>query len=171
MATGFHLAISHEISIITERTTLILQNRFVISALFCTFAKEIESAMTLIIVFILLLCYFLIATENITNINKAATAIFAGTVGWVLYICYGTNFVMSQHPDEYIDFLAGASPTSLAVKEYIANNVFLTYVGRASEVVTFLLATMTIVEILNNNGCFDFITQLLKTREYETTIV
>ena len=164
MANGFHLAISHEISIITERTALILQNRFVISALFCTFAKEIESAMTLIIVFILLLCYFLIATENITNINKAATAIFAGTVGWVLYICYGTNFVMSQHPDEYIDFLAGASPTSLAVKEYIANNVFLTYVGRASEVVTFLLATMTIVEILNNNGCFDFITQLLKTR-------
>ena len=41
MATGIHLAISHEISIITERTTLILQNRFVISALFCTFAKEI----------------------------------------------------------------------------------------------------------------------------------
>ena len=68
--------------------------------------------MTLIIVFILLLCYFLIATENITNINKAATAIFAGTVGWVLYIFYGTNFVMSQHPDEYIDFLAGASPTN-----------------------------------------------------------
>ncbi len=132
--------------------------------LFRNFAIEIISTMTLIIVFILLLCYILIATENLTNVNKAATAIFAGTVGWVLYICYGTNYVMSQHPDEYIDFLAGATPTSLAVKQYIANNVFLVYVGRASEVVTFLLATMTIVEILNNNGCFDFITQLLKTR-------
>lgn len=132
--------------------------------LFRNFAIEIISTMTLIIVFILLLCYVLIATENLTNVNKAATAIFAGTVGWVLYICYGTNYVMSQHPDEYIDFLAGATPTSLAVKQYIANNVFLVYVGRASEVVTFLLATMTIVEILNNNGCFDFITQLLKTR-------
>lgn len=132
--------------------------------LFRNFAIEIISTMTLIIVFILLLCYILIATENLTNVNKAATAIFAGTVGWVLYICYGTNYVMSQHPDEYIDFLAGATPTSLAVKQYIANNVFLVYVGRTSEVVTFLLATMTIVEILNNNGCFDFITQLLKTR-------
>lgn len=120
--------------------------------------------MTLIIITILLLCYVLIATENVTNVNKAAVAIFAGAVGWVLYICYGTDYVMSQHPSEYIDFLNGASPTSRAVKEYIASNVFLTYVGRASEVVTFLLATMAIVEILNNNGCFDFITQLLKTR-------
>ncbi|MBQ6062650.1 MAG: sodium:proton antiporter [Prevotella sp.] len=120
--------------------------------------------MTLIIITILLLCYVLIATENVTNVNKAAVAIFAGAVGWVLYICYGTDYVMSQHPTEYFDFLNGASPTSRAVKEYIAGNVFLTYVGRASEVVTFLLATMAIVEILNNNGCFDFITQLLKTR-------
>lgn len=120
--------------------------------------------MTLIIITILLLCYVLIATENVTNVNKAAVAIFAGAVGWVLYICYGTDYVMSQHPSEYIDFLNGASPTSHAVKEYIAGNVFLAYVGKASEVVTFLLATMAIVEILNNNGCFDFITQLLKTR-------
>ncbi len=120
--------------------------------------------MTLLIITILLLCYALIATENVTNVNKAAVAIFAGAVGWVLYICYGTNYVMSQHPIEYFDFLDGANPTSRAVKEYIASNVFLTYVGRASEVVTFLLATMAIVEILNSNGCFDFITQLLKTR-------
>ena len=62
MATDFHLAISHEISIILERTALILQNRFVISALFCTFAKEIESAMTLIIVFIWVLAHNEIGT-------------------------------------------------------------------------------------------------------------
>lgn len=36
--------------------------------------------------------------------------------------------------------------------------------GRAAEIVLFLLATMTIVEILNNNGCFDFVRQLLRTR-------
>lgn len=120
--------------------------------------------MTLIIVIILLICYLLIATENVTNINKAAVAMFACTLGWVLYICYGTDFVMSQHPNEYINFLAGANPTSVAVKEYISQNIFLKYVGKASEIVLFLLATMTIVEILNNNGCFDFISQLLKTR-------
>ena len=120
--------------------------------------------MTLIIVIILLLGYVLIATSSITRINKAASAMFAGTVGWVLYICWGTDYVMSQHPNEYIDWLAGANATSVAVKQYIAENIFLNYVGKGAEIVLFLLATMTIVEILNNNGCFDFLTQTMRTR-------
>ena len=120
--------------------------------------------MTLIIVIILLLGYILIATSSITRINKAASAMFAGTVGWVLYICWGTDYVMSQHPNEYIDWLAGANATSVAVKQYIAENIFLNYVGKGAEIVLFLLATMTIVEILNNNGCFDLLTQTMRTR-------
>ena len=57
--------------------------------------------MTLIIVSILLLGYLLIATEKLTNVNKAAVAIFAGTVGWVLYICWGSDFVMREHQGRY----------------------------------------------------------------------
>lgn len=120
--------------------------------------------MTLIIVGILLLAYLLIATESMTNVNKAAIAMFACTVGWVLYICYGSDFVMSQHTAEYAAYLQGAPSDSLKVKEFISSNIFLKYVGRASEIVLFLLATMAIVEILDNNGCFDFISQLLRTR-------
>lgn len=120
--------------------------------------------MTLIIVAILLLSYLLIATESITNVNKAAVAMFAGTVGWVLYICYGTDFVMNMHSSEYFVFLNGMEPSSSNVKQFIAQNIFLAYVGKASEIVLFLLGTMTIVEILNNNGCFDFISQLMRTR-------
>ena len=120
--------------------------------------------MTLIIVAILLLAYLLIATENLTKMNKAAVAVFAGTLGWVLYISYGSDFVMSEHPTEYVAFLNGMVPTSATVKQFIAQNIFLKYVGEASEIVLFLLATMTIVEILYNNGCFDFISQLLRTR-------
>ena len=120
--------------------------------------------MALIIVAILLVGYLLIATESFTQVNKAAVAIFACTAGWVLYISYGTDFVMSQHPSEYMAYLNGSEPTSVSVKEFIASNVFLKYVGKASEIVLFLLATMTIVEVLDNNGCFDFVPQLLKTR-------
>lgn len=122
------------------------------------------SGMTLLLVAILLLGYVLIATATMTKMNRAAIAMFIGTVSWIIYICYGNDFVMKQHPDEYIDFLAGAVPTSVAVKEYIAQNIFLKYVGRAAEIVLFLLATMTIVEILNNNGCFDFLAKWLRTR-------
>ncbi len=120
--------------------------------------------MTLVIAGILLLGFMLIATENVTNVNKAAVAIFVCTVGWVLYIGYGTDFVMSQHAAEYMEFLNGRRPSSILVKEFIAGNIFIKYVGRACEVVLFFLATMTIVDILENNGCFDFITQWLKTR-------
>lgn len=120
--------------------------------------------MTLIIVTILLLGFLLISTEKLTNINKSAVAIFIGTVGWMLYISYGTDYVMSEHSSEYQAFLGGLQSTSSLVKQFIAQNVFLKYVGKAAEILLFLLATMTIVEILQNNGCFDFITGLLRTR-------
>ena len=119
--------------------------------------------MTLIVVLLLILGYLLIATGHFTGVNKAAIAMFIGTAGWVVYVCWGTDFVMSQHPHEYADFLVGESPSSDAVKYFIHNEVFLSYVGRAAGIVMFLLATMTIVEILDNNGCFDFITEWIHT--------
>ena len=101
--------------------------------------------MTLIIVILLLLGYVVIATGHTTGVNKSAIAIFIGTVGWVVYICYGTDFVMQRHAEDYWTFLNGDLPSSEAVKYYIYNNVFLYYVGRAASIVMFLLATMSIV--------------------------
>ena len=120
--------------------------------------------MTLIIVILLLLGYVVIATGHMSGVNKAAIAVFIGTVGWVVYICYGTDFVMARHASEYLEFLNGNQPSSEEVKYFIHNNVFLYYVGRAASIVMFLLATMSIVEILHNNGCFDFVTKWIRTR-------
>lgn len=120
--------------------------------------------MTFIILAIMVMGYLLIATEKVTNVNKSAVAIFIGTVGWVLYLCYGSDYVQSQHLGEYASFLQGDASTGLATKQFIAQNVFLKYVGKAAEIVLFLLATMSIVEILQNNGCFDFLLQLMRTR-------
>ena len=120
--------------------------------------------MTLIIVILLLLGYVVIGTGHLTRVNKAAIAMFIATVGWVVYICYGTDFVMAHHAQEYLSFLAGYEPSSDAVKFFIYDNIFLYYVGRAASIVMFLLATMSIIEILNNNGCFDFITKWIRTR-------
>ena len=120
--------------------------------------------MTLIIVTMLILAYVLIATGHLTGVNKAAIAMFLGTVGWVIYVCWGADFVADRHPLDYQEWLNGAEPTSEKVKLFIYNNVFLNYVGKAAAIVMFLLATMSIVEILNNNGCFDFITEWIRTR-------
>ena len=118
--------------------------------------------MTLIIVSMLIISYLLIATGHLTRVNKSAIAVC--TIGWVVYISWGTDFVMSQHPREYAEYLAGEEPSSNAVKYFIYNEIFLSYVGRAASIVMFLLATMSIIEILNNNGCFDFIQKWIKTR-------
>lgn len=120
--------------------------------------------MTLIIVLLLITSYLLIATGHLTGVNKAAIAMFLGTAGWVVYVCYGTDFVVQQHPQDYLKYLAGAQPTSDLVKYFIYDNIFLKYVGKAAAIVMFLLATMSIIELLNNNGCFDFITEWIRTR-------
>ena len=108
--------------------------------------------------------YLLIATGYLTGVNKAAIAMFLGTVGWVIYICWGSDFVMAEHAGDYQEFLSGEDPSSDAVKFFIRDNVFLYYVGRAASIVMFLLATMSIIEILNNNGCFDFVSKWIRTR-------
>ena len=120
--------------------------------------------MSLIILLIIVVGFILISTENVTNVNKAAVAIFVGTVGWVLYVSYGTDFVQMLHQQAYADYLNGMEHSSQSVKQFIAQTIFLRYVGKACEIVLFFLATMTIVEILNNNGCFDFLGIWARTR-------
>lgn len=120
--------------------------------------------MAIIIISILLVGAALIVSENFTNVNKSAVAVFSAAIAWVLYICYGYDFVDARYHDAYLSFLDGAPGSSMMVKEFIASNIFIKYVGRAAEIVLFLLATMTIVEILVNNGCFDFFADFMKTK-------
>ena len=89
---------------------------------------------------------------------------FIGTIGWVVYVCWGADFVMKLHADDYLDWLDGQTATSDNVKLFIYDSIFLKYVGKAAAIVMYLVATMSIVEILNNNGCFDFITEWIRTR-------
>ena len=76
------------------------------------------------------------------------------------------DFVTNEHSADYSHYLdlTNLESTSTNVKYFISRHIFLPQVGRAAEIVLFLLATMTIVDILNNNGCFDFVRQLLRTR-------
>jgi Na+/H+ antiporter NhaD/arsenite permease-like protein len=120
--------------------------------------------MTIIIVAMLVFSYVLIATGHLTGVNKAAIAMFLGTISWVVFVIWGDDFVQSQHAAEYAEYLAGAESTSKTVKYFIYDHLFLKYVGRAAAIVMFLLATMSIIEILNNNGCFDFINEWIRTR-------
>jgi len=120
--------------------------------------------MTLLIIFMLCCSYLLIATGHLTGVNKSAIAIFLATIGWVLYVVWGADFVDRQHAFEYAAWLQTHDVVNQPVKHFIYGEVFLQYVGQAAAIVLFLLATMSIIEILNNNGCFDFINAWIRTR-------
>ena len=90
--------------------------------------------MALVIVLLMVVGCLLLATAHLTSVNKAAIAVFVGTIGWVLHMCCGGSDLVMQ------------------------------YVAKAAAIALFLLATMSIIEILSNNGCFDFITEWIYTR-------
>ncbi len=122
--------------------------------------------MAVVILAILLIGLLLIATESSTHINKAAVAMFAGVTCWLIFIAGGNQLVSSEHAADYAAYLSTADPSSprMALKEYISNHIFLTYVAKSANIVLFLLATTTIVEVLSQNGCFYFMAEWLRTR-------
>lgn len=119
--------------------------------------------MTIIIVSIFLVGFLLIATERLNRMNSSAVAIFMGVVAWVLYVSMGSDYLAAQHAAEFQQFEATFTGAK-SVKVFISQYVFLPYLMKAAETVLFLLCTMTIVEVLNNNGCFDFLQEWLYVR-------
>jgi len=120
--------------------------------------------MAVLITAILLIGLLLVATESINKMNKAAVAMLMGVLCWLSYIIGGKDFVMAEHSAEFLTFLSDNPPVATSVKEFIARFVFMPYLLRSAEIALFLLATMSIVEVLGNNGCFDFLPEWLRMR-------
>lgn len=120
--------------------------------------------MAIVLLAIIIVGLLLIATETFNRMNKAAVAMFAAVCCWMIYIAGGTDFVVAEHPIDFLSYVASRPVTFHTVKEFIADQVFLRYAAKAADIVLYLLATTTIVEVLNNNGCFDFLREWLQTR-------
>src|SRR5688572_19739645 len=82
--------------------------------------------------------YLAIALEHQTRINKAAAALITGVVCWTLYI-------LSANAEE-------------------VNASLVHHLGELSQILFFLLGAMTIVELIDAHGGFDFITRRITTR-------
>ena len=52
--------------------------------------------MTAVILCVILIGFLLIATESFHRINKASVAMLMGVVCWILYIGWGTDYVLQQ---------------------------------------------------------------------------
>lgn len=110
---------------------------------------------TLIIVAIIVTGFLMMSTVQVNHVNRAAVAMFCGVTAWVVYMFNGAEFLGNMGYPEYI---VGQE------KDFIASNVIIKYINEACQVILFLIATNTIVEIMNNNGVFDSLIKWMRTR-------
>lgn len=106
---------------------------------------------TLSIAIVALFCigYLLIAIESLTKINKAAIALLMFVLCWTVFMI---------DPAQYIAEAVGEMK-ALAVSEVIEHHL-----GSTATTLFFLMGAMTIVELVDQNGGFNFVRDILKTR-------
>jgi len=107
------------------------------------------STLTICIVIAFVAGYLCIALESLTRVNKAAIALLMCVVCWTLLMLSPASY--------YPDVAAGS------VIHHIAE-VIEHHLGDAGGTLFFLMGAMTIVEIVDSNGGFNFVRDTLKTR-------
>lgn len=107
------------------------------------------SALTITIVVLFVIGYACIALESVTKINKAAVALFMFVACWTVFMI---------NPAEYVTGVAMADMAN-EVSSIIENHL-----GTTSTTLFFLMGAMTIVEIVDQNGGFNFVRDTLRTK-------
>ena len=113
--------------------------------------------------------YAAIALEHNLNINKAATALFMGVTLWILYLV-GADTIIGPDNINFSEFLSlhpGAAELPLFEQyiQFISEHEIVKYLGEVSEILFFLLGAMTIVEIVDQHGGFNIITDRIRSRK------
>ncbi|MCQ2201050.1 MAG: sodium:proton antiporter NhaD [Bacteroidales bacterium] len=96
--------------------------------------------MIALMIAVFLIGYACIALEHPLKVNKAAPALIIGVLTWVLYITMG-----NLPAEETLEHLQH-------------------HLGETSETLFFLLAAMTIVEVVDSHSGFSVLTNIIKTR-------
>ena len=107
------------------------------------------STLTLVIIIVFVAGYICIATESLLRINKAAIALLMCVFCWTLLMMAPGSFYPTVAPDGLIGHIS----------EVIEHHL-----GDAAGTLFFLMGAMTIVEIVDSNGGFNFVRDALKTR-------
>jgi len=107
------------------------------------------STLTLCIVVAFVIGYLCIALESLTKVNKAAIALLMCVVCWTLLMVNPASFYPQVAAEGVVHHIA----------EVIEHHL-----GDAAGTLFFLMGAMTIVEIVDSNGGFNFVRDTMKTR-------
>lgn len=112
------------------------------------------TTLTIMIVVAFVIGYACIAMESLTKVNKAAVALLMFVACWTLYMCDPLQFLTMMHPD-YAGGIEGmAEKVTSIIQEHL---------GDTSTTLFFLMGAMTIVEIVDQNGGFNWVRKVMKT--------
>lgn len=106
------------------------------------------STLTIVIVTVFVLGYLCIALESVTRINKAAIALLMCVLCWTLLMVGPAAYYPAVASDDVLHHIA----------EVIEHHL-----GDAAGTLFFLMGAMTIVEIVDTNGGFNFVRDTMKT--------
>lgn len=122
--------------------------------------------LTIAIVAVFLMGYGCIAFESGLKVNKAATALLMCVICWSLYMFGCSDYVTSFHAEDFSRFLSAfhLSDGEEAARQFVGQKVLLSHLGDACEILFFLMGAMTIVEVVDTNGGFNFVKERLSTR-------
>ena len=107
------------------------------------------TTLTVLIVTFFVFGYMCIALESVTKINKAAIALLMCVCCWTLLVIDPASYYPTIAPD-------GLTHHISKIIEH--------HLGDAAGTLFFLMGAMTIVEIVDSNGGFNFVRDTMKTR-------
>lgn len=111
--------------------------------------------MTTIIVAVFIAGYLCIALESGLKINKAAVALLMCVLCWVFFMFDAGTYISAIH---------GTSVAAGDISQWVNEHILLHHLGDTCEILFFLMGAMTIVEIVDANGGFNFVKERLNTR-------
>jgi Na+/H+ antiporter NhaD/arsenite permease-like protein len=113
------------------------------------------TTLSIAIIIAFIIGYFFIAIEHVTKVNKAAVALLMFVVCWTLFMLNPASFL----PE------ADGNNMALAVSEVIEKHL-----GSTATTLFFLMGAMTIVELIDQNGGFNFVANTIKTRSKKSML-
>lgn len=121
--------------------------------------------MFILMVVIFVLGYVAIALEHPLKVDKAASALIIGTLCWVAYILDAENILNMGFSLSWKEFqMHYPEITGLnAIHHFIVDYEIVHHIGEIGEILFFLLAAMTIVEVIDQHQGFKIITDKINT--------
>lgn len=113
------------------------------------------STLTIAIVVVFCVGYLFIALESVTKVNKAAVALLMFVVCWTLFMVDPGSYLPGFSGQELIN------KASAAITEHL---------GDTSTTLFFLMGAMTIVEIVDQNGGFNWVRGVMKSKGKRTLL-